>query len=179
MPCYVPEHFISPTDFNCMGYCVPASIGVKMANADKLVVAIVGDGAFLMTGTELLTAKAHSLGLIVFVFKDGELGRISQFQKMPLNRKTCTVLPNYRIDGIAIATGSEYLLMANDYAIDSVMDEAVRIAFHNKPVIVEVNIDYSKDTLLTKEVMRTNLRNCSTKEQIRHVVRAVKRHVLG
>jgi len=179
MPCYTPQHFIAPTDFNCMGYGVPAAIGVKMANADNLVVAIVGDGAFLMTGTELLTAKAHNLGLIVFVFNDGELGRISQFQRIPLNRKTCTVLPEYNIEGIAITTGSEYLLLTNDSAIGGVIDEAIRMAFHHKPVIVEVNIDYSRDTFLTSEIMRANLRSFSTREQIRCVVRAVKRHVLG
>ena len=39
---------------------------------------------------------------------------------MPLNRKTCTVLPEYKIEGIAIATGSEYLLMKNDHEIESV-----------------------------------------------------------
>ena len=46
-PVYRPRHFISPTDFNCMGYSVPASIGVKMANPDKQVAVIVwGWGLF-------------------------------------------------------------------------------------------------------------------------------------
>ena len=179
MPCYRPGHFIAPTDFNCMGYSVPAAIGVKMANADKMVVAIVGDGAFLMTGMELLTAKANKLGLIVFVFNDGELGRISQFQALPLNRKTCTVLPEYKIEGIAIATGSEYLLMNNDHVIESVIDEAVDIAVQNMPVIVDVNIDYSKDTYLTKSVMKTNFGRFPTRDKIRYLIRAVSRHVLG
>lgn len=179
MPCHRSQHFIAPADFNCMGYGVPAAIGVKMAHTDQLVVAIVGDGAFLMSGTELLTATAHHLGLVVFVFNDGKLGRISQFQKIPLNRQTCTVLPEYKIEGIATATGSEYLLMANDHAIDTVMDEAIGMAAHNKPVVVEVNIDYSKDTSLTREVMKHNLSHFPAREQVRHVVRAVRRHVLG
>ncbi|TAL62325.1 MAG: thiamine pyrophosphate-binding protein [Bacteroidetes bacterium] len=179
MPCHVSGHFISPTDFNCMGYCVPAAIGTKLANADKMVVAIAGDGAFLMTGMELLTAKANNLGLIVFVFNDGELGQISQFQKIPLNRKTCTVLPEYKIEGIAIATGSEYLFMKNDHDIESVIDKAIQIASQNKPVIVEVNIDYSKNTFLTKGVMKINLSRFSTKEKIRFLGRAVKRHIFG
>ncbi|MFQ5751655.1 MAG: thiamine pyrophosphate-binding protein, partial [bacterium] len=49
LPVYHSKHFISPTDFNCMGYCVPAAIGAKLANPKKQVVGIVGDGAFLMT----------------------------------------------------------------------------------------------------------------------------------
>lgn len=179
MPCYMPGHFISPTDFNCMGYCVPAAIGVKMANPGNMVVAIAGDGAFLMTGMELLTAKANNLGIIVFVFKDGELGQISQFQKIPLNRKTCTVLPEYKIEGIATATGAEYLLIKNDNAIGNVMDEAIKTASQNKPVIVEVNIDYSRNTFLTKGVVKTNLSRFPTKEKIRFLGRAVKRHIFG
>ena len=87
-----PRHFISPTDFNCMGYCVPASIAVKLNNPTKQVVGIVGDGAILMTGLELITAKSYGISPILFIFNDGELGQISQFQSVPLNRKTCTVL---------------------------------------------------------------------------------------
>ena len=37
-----PAHFVAPTDFNCMGYCVPAAIGAKLVNPGKRVVAIVG-----------------------------------------------------------------------------------------------------------------------------------------
>ena len=51
------RHFISPTDFNCMGYCVPAAIGAKLARPKSEVVGIVGDGAFRMTGLELVTAR--------------------------------------------------------------------------------------------------------------------------
>ena len=51
-----PRHFISPTDFNCMGYCVPAAIATKLNNPNQQVAAIVGDGAFLMTGMEMITS---------------------------------------------------------------------------------------------------------------------------
>jgi len=67
-PVHISRGFISPTDFNCMGYCVPAAIGTKLANPDKLVVGIVGDGALLMTGLELITAATYGVGVICFVF---------------------------------------------------------------------------------------------------------------
>lgn len=44
MPIHVGRGFISPSDFNAMGYCVPATIGVKLANPDRQVVGIVGMG---------------------------------------------------------------------------------------------------------------------------------------
>jgi acetolactate synthase-1/2/3 large subunit len=49
MPIHAGGMFLSPTDFNCMGYCVPATIATKLALPDRQVIGIVGDGAFLMT----------------------------------------------------------------------------------------------------------------------------------
>lgn len=178
-PVHQSKHFISPTDFNCMGYCVPAAIGTKLSNPGNIVVGIAGDGAFLMTGMELITASTHQIGVIICVFNDGELGQISQFQKIPLNRKTCTILGKVRIEGIATATGAYYLPMKNDYEIDGVIKKAMELAQDNKPVIVDVNIDYSRRTMLTKGVVKTNLGRFTMSEKIRFVGRALKRHVVG
>ena len=178
-PVYHPRHFISPTDFNCMGYCVPAAIGVKMGHPDQTVVAIVGDGAFLMTGMELLTATTLGLGVIVFVFHDGELGQISQFQKIPLNRKTATVIGQVKMEGVAIATGARFLRLDNDTQIESVIDEALQLSKNNRPVLVDVRIDYSRRTLLTKGVVKTNLSRFPLSEKIRFLARALKRHTFG
>ena len=53
MPIHAPKSVILPTDFNCMGYAVPAAIGAKLACPDRTVQAIVGDGAFMMTCMEI------------------------------------------------------------------------------------------------------------------------------
>jgi len=173
------RHFISPTDFNCMGYSVPAAIGAKISNPDKTVVTIVGDGAFLMTGMELLTASMLKLGLIVFIFNDGELGQISQFQKIPLNRKTASILGCVQFDGIAKATGAHYIKMNNDNEISAVIDAALEKSREKIPVLVDVIIDYSKKTYLTKGVVKTNLGRFPTREKLRFIARALKRHITG
>jgi acetolactate synthase-1/2/3 large subunit len=59
-------HLISPTDFNCMGYCVPGTIAVTLAHPEKQVCAIVGDGAFMMTALEILSATTNELGTVFF-----------------------------------------------------------------------------------------------------------------
>jgi acetolactate synthase-1/2/3 large subunit len=178
-PVQRPRGFISPTDFNCMGYCVPAAIGAKLATPDRQVAAVVGDGAFLMTGMELLTAATHDLGVMVFVFHDGELGQISQFQSIPLNRKTSTVLGDVKVEGVAEATGAHFLRMETDADIDDGLEEARTVAASGQPVIVDVNIDYRRRTQMTKGVVKTNLGRFSTSEKIRFVARAAKRHLLG
>lgn len=178
-PVHISRGFISPTDFNCMGYCVPATIGAKLANPDKMVVGIVGDGAVLMTGLELITAATYKVGIICFVFHDGELGQISQFQKIPLNRKTCTVLGELNVEGIAIATGANFLSMQNDNEIDNIIDEAIKISKSDQPVLVDVKIDYSQKTRLTKGVIKTNLMRFPTREKLRFIMRAIKRNLVG
>ncbi len=172
------RHFVSPTDFNCMGFCVPAAIGAKFMNPDNQVVGIVGDGGFLMTGLEALTASTYGKGVVYFVFHDGELGQISQFQKIPLKRKTATILGDIKIKGIAEATGATYLHMRNDSEIEDTIKKAFAESKKNIPVIVDVNIDYSKKTYMTKGVVKTNLNRFSFSEKIRFIGRALKRHLL-
>lgn len=173
------RHFISPTDFNCMGYCVPAAIGAKLTNPDKQVIGIVGDGAFMMTCMELVTANTYGIAPMIFVFHDGELGQISQFQQVPLNRKTCTTIGNLNVEGVAIATGSHYVSMQSDNDIDAGIEEALKVTSEGRPVIVDINIDYSKKTMLTKGVIKTNLSRFPMGEKVRFIGRAVKRHVFG
>ncbi len=179
MPIYQPRGFISPSDFNCMGYCVPAAIGAKLVHPRRQVVGIVGDGAFLMSGLELLTATANSLGVVLFVFHDGELGQISQFQKIPLNRKVCTVLPSFDAAGIAQGVGAHFFAVRHDGEVEPVIIEALEVARTGKPVLVDVNIDYSQKTFLTKGVVRVNLRRFPAREKARFILRALKRHLTG
>jgi acetolactate synthase I/II/III large subunit len=177
LPVNKSKHFISPTDFNCMGFCVPAAIGAKFMNQKNKVVGIVGDGGFLMTGMEILTASTYKKGIVYFVFHDGELGQISQFQKIPFKRKTASVIGNINIKGVADACGASYFLMQNDKSIESVMTDAFKESEKNIPVIVDVMIDYTKKTYMTKGVVKVNLARFSFKEKMRFIGRAVKRHL--
>lgn len=177
-PVYKSKSFISPTDFNCMGYSVPAAIGVKLSNPDRKVVTITGDGSFLMTGLELLTATTNNLGIVVCIFHDGELGQIAQFQQVPLNRKTCTILGEIKMEGIARATGATFLSMNNDNEISSVLDEAFKISKKGQPVIVDVKIDYSKKTVFSKGVVKTNLSRFPLGEKFRFIGRAISRRII-
>lgn len=176
---YKPKHLISPTDFNCMGYCIPATIATKLAYPNNTVVGIVGDGAAQMTGLELVTATTYDIAPIIFVFNDGELGQIAQFQKVPLKHKTSTVIGNMNFEGLAIATGCEHIRIANDLNIESEIDNALKLSKKGKAVLVNVMIDYSKKTQFTKGVLKTNLSRFPLREKIRFITRMIKRHTVG
>ena len=59
------------------------------------------------------------------------------------------------------------------------IQKAIELAAGNEPVIVDVNIDYSKRTMLTKGVVKTNLSRFAMSEKARFISRALKRHVTG
>jgi len=172
-----PRQFVSPTNFDCMGYCVPGAIGAKLVHPDRQVVGIVGDGAFLMTGLEILTAATENVGVAYFVFRDGELAQISQGQEVPYNRKTCTVLGNLQLDGIATATGAKYVAISRNEQIGDGIQLALDTAAGGRPVIVDVNIDYSKRTRFTEGVVENVFKRFPLSEKVRFAGRAMWRRV--
>jgi acetolactate synthase I/II/III large subunit len=179
LPIHQPRGLISPTDFNCMGYCVPATIGSKLARPEAQVVGIVGDGAFRMTAMELATATALGLGVVVFVFSDGELAQIAQAQEIPYNRKTCTVLGPLDIAGVAQATGASFLRLDSDADIETVVSSALARSREGRPVLVDVAIDYSKRTRFTEGIVKTNLERFDFATKARLVGRALWRRISG
>jgi len=128
---------------------------------------------------EMVTAFTHKLGVIIFVFHDGELGQISQFQEIPLNRKTASIIGQINIKGIAEGVHAKYLEMLNDVDINGVLKNAFELAQQKHNVIVDVNIDYSRKTYLTTGVVKTNLSRFPVSEKIKMLFRAGKRHILG
>jgi acetolactate synthase-1/2/3 large subunit len=74
------QRYIGPTN-GAMGYGVPAAIGAKLAFPDRMVIAFVGDGGFLMTGQELATAFHHGVAPIVLVFNNQMYGTIRMYQE--------------------------------------------------------------------------------------------------
>ncbi len=74
------QRFLGPAN-GAMGYSVPAAVGVKIAFPERMVVAFVGDGGFLMTGQEIATAFHHGVAPIVLVFNNQMYGTIRMYQE--------------------------------------------------------------------------------------------------
>ena len=177
MPIYAGGGYISPTDFNCMGYCVPGSIGARLAQPGRQVIGIVGDGAFLMTGLEAVTAVQNELAVAWFVFNDGELAQIAQAQEMPYQRKTCTTVSALNYEAFAAATGCEFVSIANNDEIEAGIERVVALLASNRAVVVDVRIDYSKKTQFTIGTVKTNIKRFDTRSKLRIIGRALWRKV--
>lgn len=153
-PIYTGGNFISPTDYNGMGYGIPAAIGAKLVSRHKMVVAVIGDGALLMCGNELITAKVHKIGILVFVFRD-EKSRTVVEEQYPL--KSDEPIPLYgalNLEGFAKSVHAEYLSMKSDIDISGVLTKAIEKVNKGNTVIVEVNIDYSRKSIFGSSLVK-------------------------
>ncbi|MGO8678157.1 MAG: alpha-keto acid decarboxylase family protein [Limisphaerales bacterium] len=77
--------FISPAYYTSMGFAVPASVGVQLANPKLRPLVLVGDGAFQMTGMELATVARNGLNPVVVVLNNRGYGTERQMQDGPYN----------------------------------------------------------------------------------------------
>jgi acetolactate synthase-1/2/3 large subunit len=172
-----PGKLLAPVDYSCMGYAVPGAIGAKLARPDAPVIALAGDGAFLMTGLEILTAASLRVPVAIFVLRDRELAQIAQFQSVALGRKSCSVLPDYHLASIAKAAGVDCVAIDSDNDIARALHEVAAKLAEGVPVVVDVRIDYSQKTWFTRGVVKTNLIRLPWKDRLRFVLRALVRRM--
>lgn len=76
-----PDDYHVEYGFSCMGYEVAGALGVKLARPEREVVALVGDGAYLMLNSELATAAELKQDLIVVLVDNGGFGCIHRLQR--------------------------------------------------------------------------------------------------
>ncbi len=174
-----PGRFLAPVDYSCMGYSVPAALGAKLGRPDRPVVALAGDGAFLMTGLELLTAANQGIPVAVVVLRDRELAQIAQFQGAAFNREVASALPDYDLRALAAGMGVECLALERDAEVDAVLAAARGVLAGGRPVIVDLAVDYSEKTWFTRGVVKTMLGRLPWPDRLRFVARALARRVTG
>lgn len=79
-PCYEPRSNIVAGGMSGIGFGVPAAIGAQIGAPDRQVLAMVGDGAFLQTGTELAAAVMANVPLVIVVLNNGGWQAIKDLQ---------------------------------------------------------------------------------------------------
>ena len=96
---------LAPT-CGAMGYGVPAAIAAKLRLPDRCIVAVAGDGDFLMNGQELATAAQYGVDLLIIVVDNGSYGTIRMHQEREFpGRVTATDLANPDFAALARAFG--------------------------------------------------------------------------
>ena len=80
-----PGQLMTSGGFGAMGFGLGAAIGAKLGNPDKTVVHITGDGSFRMNCHELATEEYYKIPIITFIFNNGTLGMVRQWQHLIYN----------------------------------------------------------------------------------------------
>lgn len=105
MPVLEPRGLLIPSDFQSMGFGLPAAIAAKLAAPQRPVIALIGDGGLAMSGMELATAAGLGITLPVMVFDDGKLNQIRLHQQAAFGSAFGTDLPRLDFEALAAATG--------------------------------------------------------------------------
>jgi len=97
-----PYSILTSGGAGTMGFGLPAAIGAQVANPDKKVLAIVGDGGFQMTFQELMMIKEYKLPVKIFIINNSYLGMVRQWQELFNNKRYSSVDLSYNPDFIKI-----------------------------------------------------------------------------
>ena len=110
MPFYRPRTCVTTGYQGTLGWGFPAALGVKVANPDKPVLSVTGDGGFLFGATELATAVQHKIPVVTLLFNDGAYGNVRRTQKESYNNRIiATDLANPDFVKLAEAFGAQGL----------------------------------------------------------------------
>ena len=173
-PVYQRRSYLTPTDYQSMGYSVPAMIAAKLACPSRQVIGIVGDGSFLMTGAELVTAARLGLAPVVIIFNDGELGIIREAQEKIFRRTSAIKLRNPDFEALARAYGAGYFLIANDGEIEPRLKAALA---SGSLAVVDARVEYRKITRYFKGASSAVIGRMPLAQKARMAARLVRRRL--
>jgi acetolactate synthase-1/2/3 large subunit len=132
-----PRTQVGPTS-GAMGYGVPGGIGAKLADAASEVVALAGDGGFLMTGQELETAVRYEVPFTTVVFRNGLYGTIALHQARAFHRTAGVDIGQVDIAAVARGYGAEAWTVSEQGELASALAEARACG---RPAVVDCLVD--------------------------------------
>ncbi|MEJ8566218.1 thiamine pyrophosphate-dependent enzyme [Elongatibacter sediminis] len=140
-PVYQPRTLITSGYAGNLGYGLATAIGVKVANPDRRVISINGDGGFMFHVGELATAVKYQLNLVIIVFSDGAYTNVARAQTKRFGGRVIgTDLTNPDFAAMAEAYG------ATGYRVSTAdeLAEKIRLGFEQDgPVVIEMPIEKS------------------------------------
>ncbi|OGI09470.1 MAG: acetolactate synthase, large subunit, biosynthetic type [Candidatus Margulisbacteria bacterium GWF2_35_9] len=136
-----PRHFISSGGLGTMGFGFPAAIGAQVANPDKLVVNIAGDGSIQMNIQELSTVANYNLPVKVIILNNRYLGMVRQWQEIFYKKRySHTDLEGKQPDFVKVAEAYDVMGLRAEKPsqVRSVLEKAFA---HNGPVFVDMVVN--------------------------------------
>jgi acetolactate synthase-1/2/3 large subunit len=146
---YEPNTVIISNGFAAMGISLPGAIAAKLVHPDRKVVALCGDGGFLMNSQELETAKRIGANITVVVWRDDGYGLIDWKQRNEFGRPFAVQFGNPDFVAYAESFG---LAGFRPATADDLYPTLMRALEVPGPAVVEVPIDYRENLRLTERL---------------------------
>lgn len=138
-PVYHPRTMITPGYQGTLGYGYATGLGVKVANPNKPVVSVNGDGGFMYTMPEIATAVHHSINLVAVVFSDGAFGNVLRMQRDLHDGKViASQFTNPDFVALAESFGALGLKATTPDELKGALEKGFAA---NRPTIIEVPVD--------------------------------------
>ena len=137
-PIYEPRTFITSGYQGTLGSGFPTALGAKVANPDKPVVAITGDGGFMFGVQELATAVQFNIGVVTLVFNNNAYGNVRRDQRERFNgRVVASDLVNPDFVKLAESFGVAAARVTAPDQFKAAMDKALA---HDGPYLISVEV---------------------------------------
>ncbi|MFN7065763.1 MAG: biosynthetic-type acetolactate synthase large subunit [Aquificaceae bacterium] len=136
-----PRQFINSGGLGTMGFGFPAGIGVKVGRPEKEVFVIDGDGSFMMTMQELITAVQYKVPVKVAIINNGYLGMVRQWQELFYERRYSEVDLSVQPDFVKLAEacGAVGFRAEKPSEVRDIIEEALKV--QDRPVLMDFRVD--------------------------------------
>nr|WP_010145501.1 acetolactate synthase large subunit [Citricoccus sp. CH26A] len=147
-----PHQWLNSAGLGTMGFAVPAAMGAKAGDPDRVVWAIDGDGCFQMTNQELATCLINNIPIKVAVINNSSLGMVRQWQTLFYESRYSNTDLNTGHDTIRVpdfvklaeAYGCLGLRCEREEDLDATIEQA--LAVNDRPVVVDFVV--SRDSMV-------------------------------
>ena len=138
-----PNSWLNSGGAGTMGYSVPAAMGAKVGQPDRLVWSIDGDGCFQMTNQELATCTINNIPIKVAIINNSSLGMVRQWQTLFYNKRYSNTDLHTGTDTIMVP---DFVKLAEAYGClgirvekEEEIDAAIKLAIetNDRPVVID------------------------------------------
>ncbi|MCC8044149.1 MAG: biosynthetic-type acetolactate synthase large subunit [Clostridiales bacterium] len=135
-----PRTLLTSGGLGTMGYGVGAAIGAKVANPDKTVINVAGDGCFRMNMNEIATAARYNIPIIEVVINNHVLGMVRQWQTLFYDKRYSATILNDSVDFVKLAEamGAVGIRVTKKEEVGPALEKAIGLG---RPVVIDCQID--------------------------------------
>jgi acetolactate synthase-1/2/3 large subunit len=147
--CLKPNTCIISNGFASMGIAIPGALAAKLINPDKKVIAVTGDGGFMMNSQELETARRVGTPFVTLIFNDSNYGLIKWKQEERYGESACVSFTNPDFKMLAESMGLKGYRISKAEELLPTLEEAFK---QDVPSVIDCAVDYSENLKLTHKL---------------------------